>query len=170
LIRSAVIAALLLSGCAQRPLDLDDARRSRDVEQRRGGTVAVDGASIASRAHAAAVRTRVVWTRQPAPGGARHGLDVQLVYSGAYLLFIDARDEAGAPLVAHSIERRTRRCGDHALLPNCEFVERLHVELPAALVSRASLDGLSLTLESALGTEHRIRLPAYYVAGVLGDL
>ena len=170
MIRAVVTASLLLASCAQVPVDQQDARRSRDLEQRRGDTVAVKGSEIASRGHVGDVRARVVWTRQPAPGGARHGLDVHLVYSGAYLLFIDARDEAGVPLIAHSIERKTRRCRDHDLLPNCEFVERLHVELPSALVSRASLDGLSLTLESALGTEHQIRLPAYYVAGVLGDL
>ena len=153
---------MVLSGCAYDP----SVGGVISVDARRGVVVRAESPVLKLKGSDGPFRAQVQWTRQPAPGGAQHGLRIRLRYTGTYLLFVDANDDQGAPLRAWSIDRRTRYCSDDELIPNCEFREEVHVELPLELVQRAATDGLDIDLKSALGVVRKVSVPAAYVAKV----
>lgn len=109
----------------------------------------------------------VQWTAQPDPLGAHHALRIRLRYSGAYRLYTKARTEDGAALESFNIERKTRRCSDDLLLPNCQFEEYLHVSLPSKVLRNAAAEGLRLHLSSAVGVTSELAVPGTYLAPLL---
>ena len=109
----------------------------------------------------------VQWTAQPDPLGAHHALRIRLRYSGAYRLYTKARTEDGAALESFNIERKTRRCSDDLLIPNCQFEEYLHVSLPSAVLQNAATAGLRLRLTSAVGVTSELAVPGTYLAPLL---
>ena len=158
----ATAGAVVLGGCVYDP----SVGGVVGVDARRGVVVRAESPVLKLKGSDGPFRAQVQWTRQPAPGGAQHGLRIRLRYTGTYLLFVDANDDQGAPLRAWSIDRRTRYCSDDELIPNCEFREEVHVELPLELVERAATDGLDIDLKSALGVVRKVSVPAAYVAQV----
>lgn len=109
----------------------------------------------------------VQWTAQPDPLGAHHALRIRLRYSGAYRLYTKARMEDGAALESFNIERKTRRCSEDLLIPNCQFEEYLHVSLPSAVLQNAATAGLRLRLTSAVGVTSELAVPGAYLAPLL---
>jgi hypothetical protein len=111
-------------------------------------------------------RSWIQWTAQPDPTGARHALRIRVIYSGFYRLYTGAATGNGDRLESFNLFRDARSCSDDPLVPNCEFVEALHVSIPAGLAARATIDGLHIELTSASGVRSRLNIPAAYVAGV----
>ena len=57
------------------------------VDARRGVVVRAESPVLKLKGSDGPFRAQVQWTRQPAPGGAQHGLRIRLRYTGTYLAF-----------------------------------------------------------------------------------
>lgn len=163
------LALIVVSGCAVDPTRVESVRSAVLVVDREATRAFVEGPSIEvplAGMSPSVARSWIQWTAQPDPTGARHGLRIHVIYSGIYRLYTAAATGEGDRLESFNLFRDARSCSDDPLVPNCEFVEALHVSIPAGLAAQAAIGGLDIELTSASGVRSRLNIPAAYVAGI----